>query len=867
MPTLRIVSFDTFNRPVLERDLHTPSTAAPTIALVGETLTFSPPQANPIEAQNQRRFGGSVAVGETHPNGQITAEFYITGDTQDAATALYETVMAALFTYTPGRYLEWRPDGASRSVYFELRGPGTGAPLYRWVEMQALKTLHCSMQFSVSPLAEGDRMTLGEDFQSGTVIDRDWIYDSGSRSLDTVTVGTGLVANTSLTTERRAVYSGRGYPMIDSEGALCFVPDTNSNGDKYGVILCRLDANNYIECYTDDNGTTRRIRIDKVVGGVRTNLANLTAAASRATFNTRYPQWVRGRREGRKLTVEYTGGSNILRPIPGLSDGLSATLSVNLTAAEEATFAAGGYVGFSWKPNTAVAGSPRLIEFNGRPFVYQNNPAVTEIRCDGLIPGSAPAMFDTTFALGPGTGGWPFGHLGWWKPTSRVFNMIPYGDLDIASSVAGWSVASLGNINSAAATSVNAGTTNVRFGTGAGEVVTPATANTGAWYRVYRKFRAGRTYTFDVYVWSAAGTTPVYARLGSAANADVATGTAQALSTNWSKLTVTWTPTADAKFAEVAININAATATTFRFDSACLYEGTVAPAKVLPANGYGAVPPLGVIEAESYHPALTSTKWAPTVDALQNSGYVATLSAYVTGTADSMIWMVDPTLVVPDDFTENELRVEVYGRFKIPTTAVSPVFTLSAGADKPTAASMIRRFSEEWGKNGRIITANTNAKYLYYKLGTISLPVDQEQSRVQLRLDVTMGATSTGNVLFDGLMILPARQRAGSPTGKANDTNYPQFANFGNTTLLSKRITTDLRGKTADQTRAEVRDVYGFDNGWSGQLLEAPPGEIVLMPYATNKVIDDPSDTGSVDEVALAHGIFLDVIPRYRFTR
>ena len=72
-----------------------------------------------------------------------------------------------------------------------------------------------------------------------------------------------------------------------------------------------------------------------------------------------------------------------------------------------------------------------------------------------------------------------------------------------------------------------------------------------------------------------------------------------ALSTTWTQHTSTWTPTADVDLAYLAVEVTAATATTFQIDGALVYLGTTAPSVGQQAQGIGAAPPLALLQSEA----------------------------------------------------------------------------------------------------------------------------------------------------------------------------------------------------------------------------------------------------------------------------
>jgi hypothetical protein len=89
----------------------------------------------------------------------------------------------------PGLYLEWRPDGATNSVFYEVRGPATWKPNYRWVQFAGIHSLTCEIQVPVAPLAVGAPIVIGPFTQDlPAVIELDQTIPGDATALMTVKI-------------------------------------------------------------------------------------------------------------------------------------------------------------------------------------------------------------------------------------------------------------------------------------------------------------------------------------------------------------------------------------------------------------------------------------------------------------------------------------------------------------------------------------------------------------------------------------------------------------------------------------------------------------------------------------------------------
>ena len=106
MDRLRIIKFSTGGRPITQLDINDGTV----YSLVRDTLSWQAPAREQKFAQSAHRYGGGQLAAESHQNGQMSAEWYISGGGV-ANTALTNagTLFDQLESLEPDRYIEWLP--------------------------------------------------------------------------------------------------------------------------------------------------------------------------------------------------------------------------------------------------------------------------------------------------------------------------------------------------------------------------------------------------------------------------------------------------------------------------------------------------------------------------------------------------------------------------------------------------------------------------------------------------------------------------------------------------------------------------------------------------------------------------------------
>jgi hypothetical protein len=834
---LQLVTLDSSGRPVVVRDLENGAT----FQKVRDSFQIAAPAKQQVFSESGRRYGGKRQTGETHDNAAIGWQALVRGATADAALANVEGLISDGEVALGGRFILFRPDGATGSVLFEIRATAEWQWKYAWAQFAGAQSSIVEVKIGVAPLARLLPMDVYDDFAADHLAE--YTFDSGAISQVAVTGGQ-LTATSNLTTEKRLAHTVRGYSVLDAQDTVKGTPGATINGYKLGVELRRSASDTYINVYADDDGTNSRLRIDKVIGGgAPTNLASVNLAAR---ITTGAPLWVRGRVEGNVVYAEHFTST----PTPMAAPVTSTSYA--LTGAEQAALPA-GTGGITWVPQHAAA---TIDAFEHLPFTYRNVTLPEYLPLGGPIPGSADALADIAITHSGGAAA-PIWALLAWTERPPAHNMMWGGDFE--EDVNGWQTAAVTGVQAAAGSSITRSTTAARkYGSAAAQIVTPATAGAGINFPIYRRFRRGVTYTATLWAAASSATTAMVLKLGT--NGDVATTTAVALTPSLVQWTVVWTPTADREVAYLSFQTNAATATTCSIDAVCVFEGTTPPAVGRHAEGAGAVPPFGIFEAEGADTGDISG-WTITPSAGFRLGAGLYDPAASGATVYTAGWWIDPSLLVPDDFTLGEVEIEFFGRFNITSGNVGPRASLSARPEWGLGFGA-ERFTEFGSAGKNLVTMPVGGAQRLSRLGTITLPVDRTQpARWKLWMTASVAAGSSGGFGLDYLLAAPIRRRVAGATAKPNDGSYPDF--IASTAETTRTVMSDLRGMVAKPPFAG-QPVGG---GLGGPQIELPSGDTDMVVKLSSLVPDDPTSNTTSEQTAHAATVHVAVTPRVHVTR
>lgn len=449
----------------------------------------------------------------------------------------------------------------------------------------------------------------------------------------------------------------------------------------------------------------------------------------------------------------------------------------------------------------------------------------------------------------------------WW-PALAVHNLMPtnHGAEEIGTSATvayGWVATAVSGVIGAA-TSVTRTTTAAKFRSGVAgfEVITPATSDTGASFRIHRRggFRAGVQYTAQCYVRAASDTTNVRVKLG--VSGDIGTGTASALTSSFAVRTVTWTPAADTDVAYFAVGVSAATATTFQFDDVLVFEGTTAP--TYEGGGFGP----GIIPAAAYDPAKGSlaggTAWTQTTDADYLVGYGPQASGALS-TNGNLEFALLPHLFTPDDYTSDEVQVAVFARVEVASTQTSLACAISLAPERGTSYG-VRRYGSYSSVGKALTLPSSGTRFKPYFLGTITLKVDKSRPRREwLRLAFTNSGAATGTIGVDYLVVVPIRSCARSQSGDAAAV-VPAFLA---TTGCTKVIDADGAGWIVEADGVALTP----DDGLGGVRPRIPTAGCELLVWPSDMVVDLTDSSASSMSETFTGTVVVKATPRYHLLR
>lgn len=694
------------------------------------------------------------------------------------------------------------------------------------------------LELDCAPYFEGDPMDVVDTFETDSLDAGDYTAHFGALSNLDVVAGE-VVPLSSLSTRHVIAHTQRGYQLEDHEVTLEFKVGATLTGFEAGVILKYKSAGTFLVAMIHDTGSGSFLRVSSYINGVEQSVDDL--AITRLVVGGTYR--VRGRVEGDRFAIEYVGPVAMLDPVGNVITSLSRPLDTSFAGG---AFVPGvtGYGGILWKPIEATA---RLLHFEVLPFTYQK--PIWGASCAGEIPGNMPARADVTVLDAhegqTSTSGWG---LIAWAQRPPVFNwLMDANNKGIAAySSISWRYQAETGVN--AASNLNSAVTPGLYVENASGVNAQAVIGSGSHKRIYGIFKANRRYTAVVWVKGTDGR-KMRLRVGGSGASGVESPQVT-LTASWQRIELAWTPASDQTKAWIALKNDEAVAHIFYFDGVLFYEGTVAPKTGLQVQGAGAYPPFGVIPAANVY----ST---PTVDATAETGESAELAFAGAGVEASRLlsagW-IEPTLMPADDYSPGQRLIEVWARVKIHKAFTGGVrIRLAALAENGQSTT----YTLEHGTVGRMIPIDTAPVGGYWRntrLGTLAFVADEDGAG-RWRLDLTttiLAGTNGQSVALDWLLLVPARARACSPSGRTYD-GHPYFTS----PQRAKQFRADLSG------RLLVPGVPA--SGLGGSLIELPTGPIAAICRASG--IPDNPQIGLESDVGAWPAFHLSVTPRWSFLR
>lgn len=253
------------------------------------------------------------------------------------------------------------------------------------------------------------------------------------------------------------------------------------------------------------------------------------------------------------------------------------------------------------------------------------------------------------------------------------------------------------------------------------------------------------------------------------------------------------------------------------------------------------------IQGEATKPGTTPTTWVSSGSGTASGGNELRAAVSGAGTASATYGI--STLGV----TSATVDIEIWARVNISSTIVSPKIT--ASLQSGVGASI---YTREWGLAGRPIAVPTSNQWRLTRVGTITIPAQKVASNWNLNIGMSWAAGSTVSLSLDCLLLVPADQRAVSPSGEALDSSYPRFlqnsSNSGR--VISKTIKSDLSGSV------KLDGNIAPDPGLGGSLLEFPPGNVDMAVLLSEMPADSGADALTMSS---SFNCWLDfkITPRY----
>ena len=222
------------------------------------------------------------------------------------------------------------------------------------MRLRGVKTVSNALRVRMLSFA-GSRSHV-ETFSSATSrLPYDFTFDTGDIA-DLLTTGGVATSVANHGVEKRARwfganvdFTGASYGPVTDGGTWAAIKYAQVLGHKGGTLIKAVDASNYIEGYLTDDGTNSILNLDKVVAGVRTNIATSTLGARLADAAN---YWVRTKIQGEVVVCDYfTSAPSTTTLSASGATTITATLTVKADI-DAVGSRVQGWSGFSWVPGS-----------------------------------------------------------------------------------------------------------------------------------------------------------------------------------------------------------------------------------------------------------------------------------------------------------------------------------------------------------------------------------------------------------------------------------------------------------------------------------------------------------------------------------
>ncbi len=259
------------------------------------------------------------------------------------------------------------------------------------------------------------------------------------------------------------------------------------------------------------------------------------------------------------------------------------------------------------------------------------------------------------------------------------------------------------------------------------------------------------------------------------------------------------------------------------------------PRQRTPTSGYAA--PLGIHEAESI-PLISSSWGASTSGAGFSGGSGARCASFGAEFVAAGV-LIDMAAADPDPFAST-LDVEVFARVQIASGVDEPFLYASAA---PMGSSILPTQVAADVPAGRFLReASSGSHFRLARLGVFTLPAGAAAGLWAIRVEGATGSDSDGAFDLDYVMVVPARSRCMSQTGRS---------------YLSVRSFAPANGAAVATIRSDLTTTISEDGGTAhpsgglgGAPIVLPNGDADLLLAVSNMTPDAP-DYPDASELAL----------------
>lgn len=818
---LRIVTIDETYSPVVQQDLENYATIG--LAKVKDTFRVGGATRSFTTSKVPGRFGGSYTQDDSMENGVVAATWLVKGSTVDQALRRVEDMLAeADIPYGNDQaYIQWRPENATRTTYYALRGTPTYAPSYNIAQARAGMVL-VDISWPVAPLAEGLRMSWYDDFRDrGLGLTEAGLTDQGWKHTGTWTytsiASRNLRPPAAISGQQAVVYNDAREQAVDQEVVVTGQQLTGTAGATTIEAGIKYQPGDGQYLYATLNSSTGALEIrhwDGAASQLKATSANNITSTGVTTITlpaTGTPYWIGIRSDGITVYGELwlaEPGNMPTTVTPAIVvpyytpqaigfDTRAGYPVLNVTSHATATKQISGVRvnSYSYKGTTGA--------FTGlQPPFEKSIPS---------IPGTAPALVDVDVSKSDASA-CAFGSVGW---RAKKTGQAPFGTDEVGTlSVTG---------------SPTGGSFNM--------IIEQATNS-----------------TFSI-PWNATADQVKQAISGSFLNPSQIIVTGGPLPGSSVSIQYTGDELGQRDMFILSTGSNALTGGT-----------TPAPSYVTTTGG--AYPAAGKTLYIDRTPTSTgfATGAAPTANLLSGGTARRNLITLWTSQAAGLVnsyatFDIDTSILQPDPFSTTCL-VSFYGRMQQSVLPV-PAYTITLSSYPINSGAFQRTYTMEYGPNGFVLPQTSSAAtFRVYSLGTIALPVNAGTATIEF--SVSQAASATGSIRLDWLLGMPTLRSWSSPSGKDfTDVTYPTFlpAVAGVRRTVSAALSSGLAN--TPQSALSFQQAAGI----GGTTAEIDPGPTVLTYLASHP---DPNDvnisspTTADPGPSFRHGVALGVTPRYR---